>query len=102
MLSKIASYFRGISFLSDELDAAKESIAELFKDTIIPTLLWVIAIVLVIVVIMIGLKFATTEQPEERQKLKTRLIWVAVGIGLCILAQPLVDLIFSIFEGVSW
>lgn len=89
-------------FLTDELDGAKESIASLFKDTIIPTMLWAIALVLVVVVIAIGLKFATTEQPEERQKLKTRLIWVAVGIGLSILAQPLVDLIFSIFEGISW
>ena len=74
-------------------------IQDLITNTIIPIILWSITAIGVIFLIAIGFQFMTQQQAEERQKLKSRLIWFAIGTGIVFSASLIWQILQSIFLG---
>ena len=60
-------------------------------NNIVSIILWAITAIGVIIVIAIGFQFMTQQQAEERQKLKSRLIWFAIGTGIVFTASLICD-----------
>ncbi|MBQ7277573.1 MAG: TrbC/VirB2 family protein [Bacilli bacterium] len=68
-------------------------------NNIVSIILWAITAIGVIIVIAIGFQFMTQQQAEERQKLKSRLIWFAIGTGIVFSASLIWQILQSIFLG---
>ncbi|MCR5740926.1 MAG: emp24/gp25L/p24 family protein [Gammaproteobacteria bacterium] len=66
--------------------------------TIISVMLWGIGIVGVVMIIVIGFQFMTAKDAEDRQRLKSRALWFAIGTGVVILAATIWQLLQGIFE----
>ncbi len=66
--------------------------------TIISVLTWGITAIGVIIIISIGFQFMTAQQAEERQKLKSRLIWFGIGTGIVFLAAVIWTALTSLFD----
>ena len=76
-------------------------IQNLITNTIIPIILWAITAIGVIFLIAIGFQFMTQQQAEERQKLKSRLIWFAIGTGIVFTASLIWQIVISVWSTVG-
>lgn len=59
-------------------------------ENVTDTITWVIVSVLVLFIIAIGVQFMlASENPQERGRLKSRLLWMLIGIFIILSAKPL-------------
>ena len=88
-----------LTFLAGTPDVEGLSDVSQLVQNIISIVLWAITAIGVIIVIAIGFQFMTQQQAEERQKLKSRLIWFAIGTGIVFSASLIWQILQSIFLG---
>ena len=65
---------------------------------IMNTILWGIGVIGVIIVIAIGFQFMTAQQAEERQKLKSRLLWFGIGTGIVLASSTIWTVLQNVFK----
>lgn len=79
--------------------AAVHQIPELSTvvSNITDTLVWIIATLLVLFIIGFGIQFIIiSDQPQERSRIKTKLIWTIVGLFIILSANPISSWLQSI------
>lgn len=81
-----------LAVLPDGLSGLSE-----YVQTIIAVILWGITSIGAIIIIAIGFQMMTAQQAEERQKLKSRMIWFAIGTGVVCLASTIWTILQSIY-----
>lgn len=86
-----------LTFLAGTPDVEGLSDVSQLVQNIISIVLWAITAIGVIIVIAIGFQFMTQQQAEERQKLKSRLIWFAIGTGIVFSASLIWQILQSVF-----
>lgn len=64
---------------------------------IITIILWAIFIIGGIILAGIGFEFMTAKQHEERQKLKSRLMWFGIGTGIVFLSATIWTVVVNVF-----
>ncbi len=65
---------------------------------IMNVMLWGVGITGVIIVIAIGFQFMTAQQAEERQKLKSRMIWFGIGTGIVLASSTIWTVLQNVFS----
>ena len=65
---------------------------------IMNVMLWGVGIIGVIIVIAIGFQFMTAQQAEERQKLKSRMIWFGIGTGIVLASSTIWTVLQNVFS----
>ncbi len=65
---------------------------------IMNVMLWGVGIIGVIIVIAIGFQFMTAQQAEERQKLKSRMIWFGIGTGIVLASSTIWTVLQNVFN----
>ena len=65
---------------------------------IMNVMLWGVGITGVIIVIAIGFQFMTAQQAEERQKLKSRMIWFGIGTGMVLASSTIWTVLQNVFS----
>ena len=81
-----------------DMDGFKTAWENFWKTGILKYTLWAVSFIMVIFVISAGFKIATANSPEEKQGAKKKLISLAVGYGVILLATVLVTVFESALE----
>ena len=87
------------SFLPQEVYASTYTIPQLSTavGNITDTITWIIGSVLVLLVIGFGIQFLlAADNPQERVRLRTKLIWALIGLFIIISAKPITTWLQSI------
>ena len=80
-----------------DLPANIDEITEIVE-VITTTMLWGVGIIGLIIVIAIGFQFMTAQQAEERQKLKSRMLWFGIGTGIVLASSSIWTILQQIFK----